>query len=191
MDERLTKLWTVHLEWQGSIKKAAADIIDLLMQLEARGFQHGSLDTLFALDRSLYEAAERLKIWGVGSIEPTERHPPGYYLMAAPWGGAVPTTENLPKFVEDTLQGDDMKKLRTQLGRGLVDADERHAFLIVTFTDLMHLPLTSDADGEIPNAAPSLPDPIDGVWLVSDRANARIVAWLPRRGWVEMPAPWR
>jgi hypothetical protein len=84
-----------------------------------------------------------------------------------------------------------VKKLRTQLRRGLVDADERHAFLIVTFTDLMHLPLTSDADGEIPNAAPSLPDPIDGVWLVSDRANARIVAWLPRRGWVEMPAPWR
>ena len=111
--------------------------------------------------------------------------------MAAPWGGAVLETSNLAEFAENQLRSENLAKLRTQLDRNLITADERHAFLIVCLTDLAHIPLTSAADGELPKVVPSLPDPIDAVWLVSDRADARIVAWLPSQGWLEGAAPWR
>ena len=139
------------------------------------------------MDRDLYAVAKQY----VSSMAPTEKHPPGYYLMPAPWGGFVPATSSLAEFAENRLRSENLAKLRMQLNHNLITADEKHAFLIVDLTDLTHIPLTSEADGELPEGAPSLPDPIDAVWLVSDRANARIVAWLPRQGWLERPAPWR
>jgi hypothetical protein len=169
----------------------APNLVEFLMELESAHIWHGSRDAIFGIDRDLYAVAKRCKISYVSSTESTEKHPPGFYLMPASWGSGVPATSNLPEFAENRLRSENLAKLRTQLNRNLITADERHAFLIVCLTDLMHIPLTSEADGELPQIAPSLPDPIDAVWLVSDRANARIVAWLPRAGWLERPAPWR
>lgn len=190
-DARLNRLWTVALDWDGSIKRTAQSLVEFLMKLESAQLWHGFRDAIFNFDRGLYAVAKRYKISHVCSMEPTEKHPPGYYLKSAAWGGCAPVTSSLAEFAEDRLRSEKLAKLRTQLSRNLVTADERQAFLIVCLTDLMHMPLTSDADGELPEVVPSLPDPIDAVWLVSDRANARIVAWLPRQGWLETPAPWR
>ena len=171
-DARLTKLWTVSLDWTGSVRRARAEVVEFLMTLEAAGVVSGTRDALFNVDQAFYDTAKRLRIAMVSSIKPTEKHPAGYYLLPSGWGGIAPTTAQLPEFVEKTLGSDGMQKLRSQLRRSLIPADQRHAFLIIGPTDLAHVPLTSDADGRLPAAIPSLPEPVDGVWLVSERSDA-------------------
>jgi hypothetical protein len=85
----------------------------------------------------------------LSSTAPTDRHPPGYYVTPESWGGCVPGTESLSEFAEAWLNSENAHQLKVQLGRDLIVADERHTFLIVAFTDLMHMCLTSDADGEL------------------------------------------
>lgn len=190
-DERLNRLWLVTLHWKKSIKQITPGLVNFLIALESANFRHGFRDSIFAVDRDLYTVARRYKISYVGSMDPTDKHPPGYYLKPEHWGGVAPETSSLAEFVENRLPNETLTRLQTQLGRDLIHADERHVFLIVCITDLTHIPLTSAADGELPEIAPSLPEPIDAVWFASDRPDARIVAWLPRQGWLEAPAPWR
>jgi hypothetical protein len=190
-DPRLTKCWMVWLEWQGNIKRAGADLVNLFLDLESLRVWRVNRDTLCNVDAGLYASAKRMKVRSVASVNPMIKHPPGFYVVAAAWGGFPPSTALLGEFAETWLRGNKAAHLREQLSRDEIPADERHAFLVVCSTDLAHIPLTSDADGELPNVTPLLPEPIDAVWLVSDQHDARIVAWLPQTGWLEMPAPWR
>jgi hypothetical protein len=122
------------------------------------------------MDRDLYAVAKQY----VSSMAPTEKHPPGYYLMSAPWGGFVPATSSLAEFAENRLRSENLAKLRMQLNRNLITADERHAFLIVGLTDLTHIPLTSEADGELPEGAPGTAD------LTScSMGLVKVLAWTP------------
>lgn len=75
----------------------------------------------------------------LSSTAPTDRHPPGYYVTPESWGGCVPGTESLSEFAEAWLNSENAHQLKVQLGRDLIVADERHTFLIVAFTDLMHM----------------------------------------------------
>lgn len=62
-----------------------------------------------------------------------------------------------------------MTKLRSQLSAA--DADERHAFPIVAWEYMEHIPLTSSREG-VPSDTPVLPEPIDAVWLTTMTASS-------------------
>jgi len=144
------------------------------------------------------QVAARLDQLGISLLwpaPPTERHPRGFCLMAAPWGGPAPDIDALPAFASSLLGSGsrEMKTLRRQLRDA--DADERHAFLFVgwEFMEAWPLYLTGrefEDEIELPTSPPVLPEPIDGLWLASmSEQLTRIIAWLPGSGrWIEGPA---
>jgi hypothetical protein len=79
-----------------------------------------------------------------------------------------------------------MTKLRKQLGAA--DADERHAFLFIGWEHTEGWPLelsTTDEEMSLPTTPPVLPESVDALWLASMAVRSRVIAWLPRVGWIE------
>jgi hypothetical protein len=68
-------------------------------------------------------------------------------------------------------------------------ADERHAFLFIGLKHTEGWPLrTSGSEGDemtLPTTTPTLPEPVDGVWLAGWSSTSRVIAWLPYLGWIE------
>lgn len=136
--------------------------------------------------------AARLDALGVRRISPTAptaRHPGGYLLLPASWGG-FPGDDlgGLVDFASTCLASDrhEMQRLRQQLRDA--EADERHAFLFVGWEYAEGWPLqgTAERPPALPAATPDLPEPIDGLRLASFSLLTRVIAWLPGPGgWIE------
>jgi hypothetical protein len=183
-DSRLTRLWIVNLRHGAHIGDARRGLPVLLAQLEARGW----LDHLAWRETRRSELGaelDRLGISGLGNQESTPVHPGGFTMLPTPlgeWDAHIPT---LPAFVGDLL-GDDastlVKDLRRQLGAATTD--ERHAFLFVGWEHPVVWPLMTSS-GDLPVNPPTLPSPIDGVWIASFSSETRVLAWLPGTGWIE------
>lgn len=179
-DPRLTSTWTIDLQHKARFRKAHRELPELLVRAEAAGWLGGDNGSLRPFDSALHESMSRLGVTAASRLPPTAKHPPGFYVMPEGWGGAVSSVQALPKFVERILAGRQMSTLRRQLLEA--NADERHAFLFIGW-EHMEAVCLADSDDELPSARPSLPDPINGIWLAATTSDSRVIAWLPRQGW--------
>jgi hypothetical protein len=132
-----------------------------------------------------------MSVVGAFSSDPTPKHPPGFYLLPAPWGGWDAGIASIPRFASALLSDAD-GSLATDLRRqlGAADADERHAFLFLGWEngEAWSLMDPGDLPSEalpLPTEPPVLPAPIDGLWLSTFSSRSRTIAWLPGRGWIE------
>lgn len=185
----LTSSWMVDLHHAASWKKARRALPDLLMELETLGWPGGG--DFWRLRSAASELRVRLGNFGVDSawpVEPTEMHPPGFYLMPAGWGGGVPDVDALPDFLDQQLASESMSKLRQQLAAA--DADEKHAFFVVGWEHMIVGAMT-DASQALPAEAPDLVDGVDALWVTPMTTGSRVLAWLPDEGWRHAPAPTR
>jgi hypothetical protein len=69
------------------------------------------------------------------------------------------------------------------------EVDERHLVLCIGIehTDGLAAVRVPSQDDEVtlPTTTPTLPEPIDGLWLTSMSPNGQVIGWLPNVGWVE------
>jgi hypothetical protein len=92
-------------------------------------------------------------------------------------------------FANAYLAGDNREviTLRRQLRQA--QAEERHAFLFIGHEHTEGWPLMKEhGEGDemaLPTTTPTLPEPIDGLWLTGWSSSSRVIAWLPQNGWIE------
>lgn len=81
-----------------------------------------------------------------------------------------------------------MNKLRHQLAAA--DADERHAFLILGW-EMMEAQCLIDKDESeaLPGGDPTIPRPIDAIWITTTARGSQVLAWLPTVGWMHGATP--
>lgn len=183
----LTKTWIVDLEHTASWKEARRALPYVLMELEHLNWPGGGdFWRLRHMAPALRIQAAALGLESVWPVEPTEMHPPGFYLMPAGWGGGVPGVNALPDFCDGQLASGSMLKLRQQLADA--GTDERHAFFVVGWEHMIISALT-DASEQLPATAPRLVEGIDAVWVTPIATGCRVLAWLPGEGWRQAPAP--
>jgi hypothetical protein len=176
--------WIVQLDPDVNWKPALARLPDLLPELERRGYLPSSAHFMWHHDVEMYLQLHGLGFDGLSCIPPTEKHPPGFYVLQASWGGIVPEVDAAVTSACDLIKDPKMAKLRKQLSDAL--ADERHAFLIYGWEHLEAVPFSQD--GPLPEVVPDLPAGIDGVWLSSTATGSPAIAWLPDRGWIRAAA---
>lgn len=183
----LTKSWTVDLEHRASWKDARRALPELLAALEALNWTGGG--DFWRLRHVAPRLRNRLIALGLDSawpVEPTEMHPPGYYLMPAGWGGSVPDIDALSEFCDRHLASESMSKMREQLANA--DTDERHGFFVVGWEHMIVSALTNTSR-RLPSTAPQLVDGIDAIWVTPITTGCRVLAWLPDEGWLQAAAP--
>jgi hypothetical protein len=182
---QLSRLWVVYLSAGAHVGRARSGLPRLLAQLESRGWE--SLPPPWSVQpEELAEQVSQLEIVSAYSQPATTEHPPGFAMLPEQVWTWEEQTPDLATFVSGVLNdpnSDPMQTLRRQL-RDAVNVDERHAFLLVGWEHPAVWPLMS-AGGDLPTEQPQLPEPVDGVWLATFSAETRVVAWLPRRGWIE------
>ena len=89
LDDRLTRSWHAWLEFSASWKAVRAEIPALLVELEEIDWQ-GRRPRETRVGRPIvHDSLARLGVVNVFSFDPTEKHPPGFYLMPSAWGGGV------------------------------------------------------------------------------------------------------
>jgi hypothetical protein len=186
VDDRLSKTWHANIAHGKRYDEAIRALPSLLLATEQTEWSGGPVWRLRRINPALSARFERLGIRYASGLAPTEKHPPGFYLMPDGWGGFVPGAEALVDYVSDLLAGPSMQTLRRQLSEA--KTDERHAFLVVGFEHMISAPLT-DREAALPTTAPRLPAMVNGVWLCAPSAHTRIVAWLPGQGWTTGKSP--
>lgn len=120
----LNKSWMVDLHHTASWKKARRAVPHVLVELEDLRWPGGG--DFWRLRGRASTLRARIEAMGVESawpIDPTEMHPPGFYLMPAGWGGGVPGINDLPDFLDRQLASASMEKLRQQLADADADGD--------------------------------------------------------------------
>ncbi|KIF70058.1 hypothetical protein HY68_18195 [Streptomyces sp. AcH 505] len=172
--------WTVHLVREKKWKRALVRIPSLLVELEASGATPSTAHHFWQHDVALLLEFEQLGIDAVFCVPQTEKHPPGYYVMPASWGGGVPEIDQAVSSACELICGRAMTKLRKQLAAA--DADERHAFLIYGWEYMEALPLSHGV--VLPSFAPTLPSGIDGIWLSTTASDSSVIVWTSSAGWV-------
>jgi hypothetical protein len=180
---QLTRLWVVYLRAGADIRPARAGLPPLLAQLECRGWANLPPPSMIQ-SGALADQVSRLQVVSAYSHPATTAYPPGFALLLEQvwaWEEQIPDPAT---FVNGVLNDASvpMQKLRRQLRDA--DVDERHAFLLVGRQHTAAWPLMS-AGGDLPTEQPHLPEPVDGVWVATFSAETRVVAWLPRLGWIE------
>lgn len=180
-DSRLTRLWIVNLEYGAQINDARRGLPGLLAQLETRGW----LDLDQARCSEIGGKFDQLRVSELSSHEPTPSHPAGFIMLPVPLGEGEAHVPTLSGFISGLLGDGDselVQKLIRQLGNAAVD--ERHAFLFIGWENSVAWPLMMQS-GDLPVEPPTLPPPIDGVWIASFSPESGVLAWLPGIGWIE------
>ncbi|WP_416530934.1 hypothetical protein [Streptomyces coelicoflavus] len=172
--------WTVHLAQEKKWQRALARAPSLLVELETRGATPRTAHHFWQHDVELLLEFEQLGIDAVFCVPPTEKHPPGYYVMPASWGGGVPEIDQAVSSACELMSSRAMTKLRKQLAAA--NADERHAFLIYGWEYMEAVPLSQE--GALPGLAPTLPPGIDGVWLSTTASDSPTIVWTSEAGWI-------
>ncbi|MFG2095345.1 hypothetical protein [Streptomyces sp. NPDC048612] len=180
LQPNLTYSWTIHLAQEKKWQRALARTPSLLVELEAHGATPRTAHHFWQRDAELLLEFGQLGIDAVFCVPPTEKHPPGYYVMPASWGGGVPEIDQAVSSACELMNSRAMIKLRRQLAAA--DADERHAFLIYGWEYMEAVPLSQD--GALPGLAPTLPSGIDGVWLSTTASESPTIVWTSEAGWL-------
>jgi hypothetical protein len=188
--ERLSRLWVVRLGHGAQIKSVRHELPDPLVLLDEIGWD----GRLWQLGRELPGVAARLQALGIGGLIPlwSDRgvHPPGYVLHHEGWWSFGADVIDEPAgFACAYLAGagGEVVTLRRQLRDA--QADERHVFPV-------HRPGarrgsaaeevgTRGRRDDAANHEPTLPEPVDGLWLAGWSSTSRVIGWLPYLGWIE------
>lgn len=187
-DERLSRRWHLRLDQSARWKSVRQAVPELIREIELAGWEHHPLWRLESADRHMYQKLKSLKVTAMWSDPPTDQHPPGFLLMRRGSAGFDRGVDYLVEFACEKLTGKEGDTLRRQLGNA--NATERHAFLFIGDEEYIEetAPLRSSSE-ELPSSPPRLPTPVDGLWLTGDWAGARLIAWLPDRGWLNGTGP--
>ena len=188
-DTRFRRLWIVSLHRGARIKDVRRELPDLLVFLDEIGWD----GQLWQLRREHPVVAARFQVLGVQAVAhlpPTETHPPGFLLLPESWGRWGEDDIDEPvSFANAYLAGDNREviTLRRQLRQA--QTEERHVFLFIGHEHTEGWPLMKEhgAGDEmaLPTTTPTLPEPIDGLWLTGWSSSSRVIAWLPQNGWIE------
>lgn len=189
--ERLSRLWHVRLRDGAWIKALRRELPDILAFLDEIGWDRPH--QAWQLRRTFPALADRLKALGVWTLyptRPTEAHPPGYFLHHEGWSRwGEDDIDELVSFACAYLTGDrgEVVTLRRQLHGA--QTDERHAFLFIGLEHTVGWLLTAapieGAELSLPTRPPTLPEPVDGLWLTGWSPVGRVIAWRPHVGWIE------
>jgi hypothetical protein len=158
---------------RAALNKLQSLIPSLLGDLESRG-----INKVFDSD---HNALKRLRIESCSSTEPTQMHPPGFYLHPNVVTTMVGDGNAVVEFCESFLAGN--------LGTSKVDklrrakaADERHVVIVLTTDELG--PHVAVATGELPTRAPNLPHGIEWLWVIAPSSTPmRSIYWSPAGQW--------
>ena len=178
--------WSVSVRPEASVKRLRAELPLLLGALEQaeRSIGCASLDS----DLGLAEIADSLGV--VWANQGGTDYPGSVYVLPElpheRTGGSVPETgDALSVWVSEWMacpsRADNLKKLM----RAAVD--ERHLLVIVPGLastapfEVNDLLMRSGAP--LPTVAPSLPDEVTHVWVMSTWSGGRGFRWSPARGW--------
>lgn len=178
--QNLTYSWWASLTPTKRWNRALERMPTLLLELEQHGFCPDNAQQLRRHDLQLLFHLNDLGIKSLICLTPTEKHPPGYYMLQDAWGGMVPEMDDAVTSACKLIASRKMDKLRNQLAKA--EADERHAFLIYGSEFLEAIPFSEP--GALPSAPPDLPDGVDGVWFSTLKFGSAAVAWVAARGWI-------
>lgn len=165
----LARMWILLVDPDAHIKRLARATPDLLVRLERSGVDQ--------LRRTPYDPwSPELKSLGVVSCwshEPTDKHPPGFYLNPFPTGAWIGDGNDTVRACEDFLK--ETPDIAAKLSAS--DFGERHAVIIVTIDWLG--PFSSIEGGALPTTPPTLPEGVDCLWMVIlKKPPIRAVYWL-------------
>jgi hypothetical protein len=187
-DERFSRLWIVSVRHGARITDVRRELPDLLVFLDEIGWD----GRLWQLRREHPVVAARFQALGVlavAHLPATEMHPPGYLLLLESWERWGEDDIEMPvSFASAYLAGDSREVIRLRRHLRQAQAEERHAFLFIGHEHTEGWPLmTAPGEGDkmaLPTTPPTLPEPIDGLWLTGWSSFSRVIAWLPHAGWI-------
>lgn len=156
------------------VKRTRDALIPLLIRMEQEGIEQVHRNSWGPLRDEL----TAISVESCWSHDPTERHPPGFYLLPWPkgaWGGDGDTIVREANAFLETVP-DVAAKLRAS------GAPERHAVVIVT-VDRFQLFVAVES-GNVPQVPPQLQDGVDCLWLVPLKTPPlQIVYWIQGGPW--------
>jgi hypothetical protein len=165
----LTRMWMVRFVEGARLKVILPDLPGLLAQ-----FEQDRIDNVgYGDDEAVVAQLRALQLSSVWSYEPTEKHPPGFYLYPAATGAWVGDGDSIVRECDAFLTAtpDVASKL------ALSGMTERHAVVLVTVDWLG--PLSAIESGAMPKIAPILPDGVDCLWLVAlEGSSNRAIYWM-------------
>jgi hypothetical protein len=171
----MTMLWWVQVTGVANLKRIQGDVERFLVELEKRGARKADRDVWGSGD---WQRLNELDIDACWAIEPTERHPPGFYLWPMSRGGSPGDGERMLRKLREfwpTVE-DVPSKLRAS------GAFERHAVVMVPAERFDWL--LSIEEAEVPQAPPELPDGVDRIWMITLKAPpVQAVYWSGEGGW--------
>jgi hypothetical protein len=166
----LTRMWYILVDPGARLRSVARALPRHLADLERAGIHR--LRGPHHLRDPWPPELRSLGVVSCWSRLPTERHPPGFYVMPFPRGAWQSSGDDLVQACVgflDTLRDVPAKLLASGLS-------ERHAVVVVTIDWLGFW--ASIADGVWPTTAPALPDGVDCLWMIVLRsAPVRAIYW--------------
>jgi hypothetical protein len=186
---RLRRSWLVVVPPTTRLRDVEGDLPGFLATLEAAGIKRVRRGEWGRWRREM----NRLGLQTCTSNEPSPTAGPGYRFLSAPRGAFEQqinkAVERCEHFLSEPAQRDVIDKLRR------ADASERHAAVVVNETWLDVFDQIRQGT-TLPTAAPSLPDDIDGLWILALWGGpTRGVFWI-NSSWADVlveewrPASW-
>lgn len=189
----LRRDWFVTVSGRSNLRDLEGELEALLGGLEARGetFQwvteHETLNSFPDADVTRLVALGVVRL----SSRPAESTQHGVVRMypAGVVGPSVVQWEPVSEWIAQTLSLPRLADVQTKLAS--TEADERHAFLGVTFTSPGDVFFALSIDEQtLPSEPPELPRDITHLWLMNATSPGRCIAWFPDRGWLDVRRHW-
>jgi len=169
----LTKMWVILVAPGARLKALKRAAPDLLAQLE-----RDSIEQLRTFRDPWPPELRSLGVARCWSQSPPQPYPPGFYLNPLPTGASVPDGDDAVRACDEFLAvtPDVPAKL---LASGMT---QRHAVVLVTVDWLG--PFSSIMNGALPKIAPTLPNGVDCLWMVTFKSPPiRAIYWLGDGVW--------
>jgi hypothetical protein len=126
------------------------------------------------------ERLRRLHVSSCLAYEPTDEHPPGFYVYPEATACWVGDGEEIPRFCEEFLRHPAQSDVLAKLAEA--GTDERHAIVIAT-PDQFGLHTAVDM-GRTPSQPPDLDECVDWLHVIASQAPpAAGCYWTRQRGW--------
>jgi hypothetical protein len=177
VDRRLTHSWIARVPPETMISRVRPVLPEFLKELE----QNGITDLSNYRDHGpgLRERLRRLHVSSCLAYEPTDGHPPGFYVYPEATACWVGDGEEIPRFCEEFFCDPAQSDVVAKLAAG---TDERHAVVIAT-SDQFGLHTAVDV-GPTPSQPPHLDASADWLWVIASQAPPiRGCYWARQRGW--------
>jgi len=176
VDRRLTQSWIARVPSGTRIGRVRPVLPEFLNELEQNGIT--DLSSYRDYGPGMRERLHRLHVSSCLAYEPTDEHPPGFYVYPEATACWVGDGEGIPRFCEEFLrhpaQSDVLAKLAT------AGTSERHAVIIAT-SDQFGLHTAVDM-GRTPSQPPDLDERVDWLWVITSQAPPALGCYWPPQG---------